>query len=193
MLDAPSWTDDRVALAKELYRDGYSAAKIAAQIGGVTRNAVVGKAHRDHWSRGPTSPKRATRCTVPALAHEPKRVAKPPVVTARQKINVHHQVDEVVHVVPPTPTADLDIPIMQQCSVLQLDETKCRWPIGEPGTPDFFFCGSAPLEGTPYCRHHAARAYQGPGASQRLSDAERMRRLHARRRAATANVVRGAP
>ena len=56
------------------------------------------------------------------------------------------------------------IPIGQRCTLLELDHEKCHWPIGDPGQPDFFFCGGKTNAGTPYCGYHARVAYQPPAA-----------------------------
>jgi GcrA cell cycle regulator len=56
------------------------------------------------------------------------------------------------------------IPLGQRCTLLELNENKCRWPIGDPGTSEFFFCGGAPVDGAPYCGYHARVAYQPPAA-----------------------------
>ena len=58
------------------------------------------------------------------------------------------------------------IPIGQRCSLLELNDAKCRWPIGDPGSPDFFFCGGHPSGEMPYCAYHARIAYQ-PAADRR--------------------------
>ena len=58
------------------------------------------------------------------------------------------------------------IPIGQRCSLLELNESKCRWPIGDPGSVEFFFCGGPPVEGLPYCNYHSRVAYQ-PATARR--------------------------
>jgi GcrA cell cycle regulator len=52
------------------------------------------------------------------------------------------------------------IPLGQRRSLLELTEETCRWPIGDPGSPEFFFCGGAAIVGLPYCAHHSRVAYQ---------------------------------
>jgi GcrA cell cycle regulator len=51
-------------------------------------------------------------------------------------------------------------PVGRRCSLLELDDATCRWPVGDPRTPEFYFCGGKPLAGRPYCAYHAALAYQ---------------------------------
>src|ERR1700722_11688922 len=58
------------------------------------------------------------------------------------------------------------IPIGQRCSLLELNDSKCRWPIGDPGSVEFFFCGGMPIDGLPYCSYHSRVAYQ-PAADRR--------------------------
>jgi GcrA cell cycle regulator len=58
------------------------------------------------------------------------------------------------------------IPLGQRCSILELSDEKCHWPIGDPGTPEFFFCGGKTIEGLPYCGYHSRVAYQ-PVADRR--------------------------
>ena len=65
------------------------------------------------------------------------------------------------------------IPIGQRCTLLELDAEKCHWPIGDPGQPDFFFCGGKTGAGTPYCGYHARIAYQP--ATDRRRDRRPMR------------------
>jgi len=52
------------------------------------------------------------------------------------------------------------IPIGQRCSILELTEDKCHWPIGDPKHADFYFCGGRPIKGFPYCGYHSRIAYQ---------------------------------
>ena len=56
------------------------------------------------------------------------------------------------------------IPLGQRRSLLELTENTCRWPIGDPGNPDFFFCGGQTISSLPYCAFHARLAYQPPNA-----------------------------
>jgi GcrA cell cycle regulator len=59
------------------------------------------------------------------------------------------------------------IPIGQRRTLMELTEATCRWPIGDPGTPEFFFCGGNTLQGLPYCHYHSRIAYQPPGERRR--------------------------
>jgi GcrA cell cycle regulator len=65
------------------------------------------------------------------------------------------------------------IPIGQRCSLVELNDEKCHWPIGDPGQPDFFFCGGKALTGMPYCGYHSRIAYQPPADRRRERRAAR--------------------
>jgi len=131
-----SWTDERVELLKKLWSDGLSASQIAGELGGITRNAVIGKVHRLGLSGRAKS-----ASTALAHAYEIEEEAAPELIE-----NV--------------------IPIGQRRTILELTEQTCRWPIGDPGSTDFFFCGGNPVGGSPYCAYHARMAYQ-PAAARR--------------------------
>lgn len=145
---AGGWTDDRVASLKKLWLEGLSASQIAKQLGGVTRNAVIGKVHRLGLSgrAAPAAPARpvfkAPRPARPAVSasHAPRR-AEP----------VHHN---------PPPS----LPQVQEepgsATVLTLGAHMCKWPIGDPSTDEFSFCGRRTHTEGPYCAEHARVAYQ---------------------------------
>ena len=144
------WTDERVATLKKLWLDGLSASQIAKQLGGVTRNAVIGKVHRLGLS-GRAAPSQPAR---PAFkAPRPARVAAPapaPVAPRRAPIDAP--------VAPSLPS------ILRQespgsATVLTLGAHMCKWPIGDPATEGFTFCGKGSHDG-PYCDAHAQIAYQ---------------------------------
>lgn len=144
------WTDDRVASLKKLWLEGLSASQIAKQLGGVTRNAVIGKVHRLGLSgrAAPAAPQRtvfkAPRPPRPAMtaAHAPRRAEAP---------HAHQQA--------PTP-----LPVVREepgsATVLTLGAHMCKWPIGDPSTDAFSFCGRRTSQEGPYCVEHARVAYQ---------------------------------
>jgi GcrA cell cycle regulator len=156
-----SWTDDRVELLKKLWQDGLSASQIAAELGGVTRNAVIGKVHRLGLSgRGqPTSSiKRQRRTHSTGM----RRV--------RQMITVGNlalKPDELPHA-DIRPRRNVVVPIARKLSIFQLTEKTCKWPIGDPSHEEFHFCGHDSLENLPYCEYHAGVAYQVPEPRRRL-------------------------
>ncbi|WP_455479494.1 GcrA family cell cycle regulator [Bartonella sp. B23] len=166
-----SWTCERVELLKKLWSEGLSASQIAAQLGGVSRNAVIGKVHRlklpgrgkiaQGASRaqkvltGPSSPSPRVRCTPSTVL--PTNAASCDVgVTALKTEFVAEDVTEMD--VPMK--SNVVVPISRQLNLLQLSENTCRWPVGDPLTSDFHFCGADSGENSPYCAFHAKIAFQ---------------------------------
>lgn len=155
------WTDERVELLKKLWQDGLSASQIAAELGGVTRNAVIGKVHRLGLSgRGqPTSSiKRQRRTHAPTMRR------------TRQTItlgNLALQTDAYAET-EARPRRDVVVPIAKRLTIFALTEQTCKWPIGDPGHEDFHFCGNDSLESGPYCEYHAGVAYQAPDQRRRV-------------------------
>ena len=157
-----SWTDERVETLKKLWQDGLSASQIAAELGGVTRNAVIGKVHRLGLSgRGqPTSSvKRQRRAQAPA-----RRPARQPITVGN--LALQPQLDEME-----APAlrhrSNLVVPLSKRLTLDKLTERTCKWPIGDPGHADFHFCGCDSLDGVPYCEYHAGIAYQAPDPRRR--------------------------
>lgn len=138
-----SWTEERVELLKKLWDEGKTAAQIAETLGGVTRNAVIGKAHRLKLS-GRASPIKTS-----------KKVKTNTVAKSGQKI-----AGQVGRRIKPAPEFVDKAPSGDGVSLLELRERNCRWPLGDPQHDDFKFCGCASLPGIPYCAEHAAIAYQ---------------------------------
>ena len=159
-----SWTDDRVALLRRLWEDGQSASKIAAQLGGVTRNAVIGKVHRLGMG-GRIKPGEE------ALAASPKAVEIEVAIAVVEMeapepvaILAHRPVPEFPA---PAPAAEpVALVVSQRVTIMDLRESMCRWPIGDPTTPEFRFCGARSITGLPYCTQHAEIAYQ-PAAERK--------------------------
>jgi GcrA cell cycle regulator len=160
------WTDERVELLKKLWQDGLSASQIAKQLGGVTRNAVIGKVHRLGLSgrATPSKPQRtvfkAPRPARPVAAapSAPRRIAEPVSPTSLAPVP-RPQIDEA----PGTAT------------VLTLGAHMCKWPIGDPSLDSFTFCGRRSEETGPYCHEHAMVAYQ-PAQSKKKSSASELAR-----------------
>lgn len=157
-----SWTDERVELLKKLWQDGLSASQIAAELGGVTRNAVIGKVHRLGLSgRGqPTSSIKRQRRT-----HSPA-IRRTRTVTTVGNLALKQSVDALPEA-EYRPRRDVVVPIPKKLSILQLSESTCKWPVGDPGQEDFYFCGHDSLENQPYCEYHAGVAYQAPEPRRR--------------------------
>jgi GcrA cell cycle regulator len=176
------WTEERVDLLKKLWMEGLSASQIAAELGeGVTRNAVIGKVHRLKLSARakPTSAPARPR---PTQRTAPRRPATPGAGSSLSSgmsggMNKPRQGGGVMRTQTMGATAlaatpemetqtyvapdlrELHIPEDQRLSLLQLSEATCKWPIGDPLTKDFYFCGQHSLESGPYCDFHARLAY----------------------------------
>jgi len=155
------WTDERVELLKKLWSDGLSASQIAAELGGITRNAVIGKVHRLGLSGRAKSPSSSAPRPRKPRAPGMMRLTRP---SMRGNTALAPMYEEAVE--PEPELIENIIPIGQRCTLLELNDSKCRWPIGDPGTAEFFFCGGAPVEGLPYCGYHSRVAYQ-PAADRR--------------------------
>jgi GcrA cell cycle regulator len=156
-----SWTDERVELLKKLWSDGLSASQIAAELGGITRNAVIGKVHR----LGLSGRAKSTNSGAPR-----QRKTRPPTHMLRigRSIRGNTALAPAYDIEPEAEPALIDniIPIGQRRTILELTEATCRWPIGDPSAGDFFFCGGNTMGGLPYCAHHARMAYQ-PASDRR--------------------------
>ena len=166
-----AWTDDRVELLTKLWADGLSASQIAGQLGGgVTRNAVIGKVHRLGLSGRVTTSRTKAARTRRRPAHTNNRSARPQMRShGNTALKPAYDPDTEEELRPaPVLVAELVIPFEERASILTLSETKCRWPIGDPGHEDFHFCGRHSESGVPYCEHHSAIAYQ-PAQSRRRS------------------------
>ena len=134
-----SWTDERVEQLKSLWTEGLSASQIARTLGGVTRNAVIGKVHRLGLA-GRAAPSRVERPRLPSAP--------------RMNVRVH---------TPEPPVVEEDPVVLADgnfATVLTINNAMCRWPIGDPSENEFHFCGRSPKSGSPYCEAHARKAYQ---------------------------------
>jgi GcrA cell cycle regulator len=164
-----TWTDERVENLKKLWGEGLSASQIAAELGGITRNAVIGKVHRLGLSGRAKSPTSAAPRPRKARPHTHlMRVSRPAV---RGNTALAHAYDFEPE--PEPELVDNVIPLGQRRTILQLTEDTCRWPIGDPGSNEFFFCGGPSMTGVPYCTFHSRVAYQP--ASDRRRDRRPMR------------------
>ena len=144
-----SWTDERVAQLKQLWGEGKTAAEIAKLLGGVTRNAVIGKAHRLKLS-GRVSPIQANP-RVEATIHRASNDQRP-----AARILPRERAPSAP--IPPS-LREENIPI-KGIQLTELRESTCRWPIGDPKQEGFKFCGCASEPGMSYCEHHTRLAYQ---------------------------------
>jgi GcrA cell cycle regulator len=164
-----SWTDERVETLKQLWKDGLSASQIAARLGSVTRNAVIGKVHRLGLAGRATKTRIPTRRVRRAVAPgaqmlQPRRVPQ----KSRFQGAGNPAFRELYAQGEPVQTIEeLVIPIAERKSIATLTESCCRWPIGDPQLAEFHFCGRKKVPGLPYCDVHARRAFQPPQARRR--------------------------
>jgi GcrA cell cycle regulator len=191
-----SWTDERVETLKRMWNEGQSASQIAKELGGVTRNAVIGKVHRLGLSNrvgGPVTPEPvAARPAAPARPEpvqeqaapaqakaDPRPAARPapqPAPAARPEAQVtpiplRKPIVPAGQPLPPQPSASEISPEAlasvrevekkaRRLKLMELTERTCKWPIGDPATEDFWFCGLATQPGKPYCEAHVGVAFQ---------------------------------
>jgi GcrA cell cycle regulator len=156
-----TWTDERVELLKKLWADGLSASQIAGELGGITRNAVIGKVHRLGLSGRAKAPSSSVPRQRKPRAPSAFRPARP--VSRGNTALAHHALaflDAEPEAEPEPEFLDNIIPIGQRCSILQLTDATCHWPIGDPSSPEFFFCGGKTTSSLPYCAYHCRMAYQ---------------------------------
>lgn len=152
-----AWTEDKVEKLKELWGTGLTAAQIAETLGGVSRNAVIGKANRLGLSK-PGRP-RAQKAAAPATPAEAKPVKAAPAAPAPRTVAekpasrkpIQRPAEPAVeHISPPPRAAKGKIP----------SHRRCQWPIGHPGDDDFHFCEHESLATKPYCEFHCRMAYR---------------------------------
>jgi GcrA cell cycle regulator len=191
-----SWTDERVETLKKMWSEGQSASQIAKELGGVTRNAVIGKVHRLGLSNrvGAAAPEAAVRNASPAdkptvkpAAAAAKPAPKPEAKPATPRTEsatpsatvtpLRKQIIPAGQPLPPQPSANEISPEAlasvrevekkaKRISLMELTERTCKWPIGDPATEDFWFCGLSAQPGKPYCEAHVGVAFQ-PMSSRR--------------------------
>jgi GcrA cell cycle regulator len=165
------WTEDRVTLLKRLWTEGLSASQIAKQLGGVTRNAVIGKVHRLGLA-GRAAPSRPIkRISVPIARVRPVLADQAVAIAKAARAKTLASDGEVAEKLPPEAQVEAIVPkpvkprprVMRDgeiIGVLQLGAHMCKWPLGDPGDPDFGFCGSQCGTTAVYCEEHAAIAFQ---------------------------------
>ncbi|MCZ2203425.1 GcrA family cell cycle regulator [Bartonella sp. A05] len=166
-----SWTDERVELLKKFWSEGLSASQIAAQLGGVSRNAVIGKVHRLKLpGRGKTTQvvSRTQKILSGVSSTVPRtRRSVPPVLPENalstssedMALKIDFIAEEVVESDVPV-QSNVVMPVSRHLNLLQLSEHTCRWPVGDPLLSDFHFCGADSGESNPYCAFHAKLAFQ---------------------------------
>jgi GcrA cell cycle regulator len=209
-----SWTDERVETLKKMWAEGQSASQIAKELGGVTRNAVIGKVHRLGLSNrvgpgtpaedegtaasapaattpspaAPAKPAPAPRAVAPEPAPRPAPAAPVPQPVAAEPtappmdsstitfsptapIPLRKAIIPAGQPLPPQPSANEISPEAlasvrevekraKKLTLMELTERTCKWPIGDPATEDFWFCGLPSVAGKPYCEAHVGVAFQ---------------------------------
>lgn len=190
-----SWTDDRVETLKRMWGEGQSASAIAKELGGVTRNAVIGKVHRLGLSNrneepepapAPEPDKKAGKKPAAAPRPEPQAESGPatpepaseePATQAAFTPPPRRQIVPAGQPLPPQPSANEISPEAlasvrevekkaRKLTLMELTERTCKWPIGDPATEKFWFCGLPSQPGKPYCEAHVGVAFQ-PMSSRR--------------------------
>ncbi|MDV3257787.1 MAG: GcrA cell cycle regulator [Sphingomonas sp.] len=201
-----SWTEERIERLKAMWSKGATASQIAEELGGVSRNAVIGKAHRlglesrpspvkageekEKKARSAPAPKAAKpapapkaapvsapretevpseRAAAPAAPAQPQRRQPDPQAVQYRSVGpggfIRQGPGDTQAPIPPAPPRRL-VPakpspeVADKTSLLDLNDRVCRWPMGHPGEPDFYFCGQPANPGYPYCVEHCGVAYQ---------------------------------
>jgi GcrA cell cycle regulator len=185
-----SWTDERVETLKRMWSEGQSASQIAKELGGVTRNAVIGKVHRLGLSNrvGGKDDEDESPAAVPpvqAAAPRPEPVqnrpeaapgpraepVRPAAASNVTTLPVRKAIIPAGQPLPPQPSLNEISPEAlasvrevekraRKLTLMELTERTCKWPIGDPATDDFWFCGLPSLPGKPYCEAHVGVAFQ---------------------------------
>ena len=189
-----SWTDERVETLKRMWAEGQSASQIAKELGGVTRNAVIGKVHRlglsnrvaggkDEDEDSPAAAAPAAATARPEPRPEPAARAEPAPSRATDRpapaaapsnvtpLPIRKAIVPAGQPLPPQPSANEISPEAlasvrevekraRRLTLMELTERTCKWPIGDPATDDFWFCGLPSLPGKPYCEAHVGVAFQ---------------------------------
>ena len=175
-----AWTDERVEVLKKLWIEGKSASFIAKKLGGVTRNAVIGKVHRLGLSNR-TSGTLGKSKNKEKLPLKDKQEIKKTKDEVNKKIDLAKTLTKPIprpkliitagQPLPPQPSANEISPealanvkevekTAKKLTVMELTERTCKWPVGDPATEDFWFCGLPTQPGKPYCEAHVGVAFQ---------------------------------
>ena len=145
-----SWTAEREEKLKELWKKGHTASQIAEILGGTTRNAVIGKAHRLNLETRGTSKKQSVKPT--------NIIDKDPQKTKAQKLGRKAKFKALL--------LDKNFEKENPKKLEELTDETCRWPIGHPYEENFYFCGRKPMEKFPYCKLHVLYAFQPKNAKE---------------------------
>lgn len=178
-----SWTEERVEKLREYWIEGMSASQIAKELGGVTRNAVIGKVHRLGLSNRNGAEASNPAPADPAPAETPADETETTEdTTTTQETETPAEPEVETRTTAPAPVIDASVPrapgpptpeeeaarvtlaeiekMAIRLDLLELTERTCKWPIGDPVEDGFHFCGLPSVDGKPYCQHHIAIAFQ---------------------------------
>ena len=150
-----SWTEEKVAKLKELWGNGSTASQIAEIIGGISRNAVIGKAHRLNLS-AKIKTRAATSNQNFEISLEEKNI--------KNKRGRKSKFKSLI--------IEKDFEPENPKQLEELDENSCKWPIGHPNEKTFYFCGRTSLKDFSYCKLHLLYAYQPKGKKEETTDKE---------------------
>ena len=151
-----SWTEEKVAKLKELWGKGNTASQIAEIIGGISRNAVIGKAHRLNLSA-----KIKTRTATSSKSFN-NLINEKNIQTVKKGRKSKFKSLLIENDFEPENPKQLE----------ELDENSCKWPIGHPDEKSFYFCGRSSLKDFSYCKLHLLYAYQPKGKKEETIDKE---------------------
>ena len=148
-----SWTDEKVTKLKELWGKGNTASQIAEIIGGISRNAVIGKAHRLNLSA-----KIKTRTATSSKNFDSSKEEN----NFKSKRGRKSKFQSLI--------IEKDFEPENPKQLEELDENTCKWPIGHPDEKSFYFCGRSSLKGFSYCKLHLLYAYQPKGKKEEVAE-----------------------
>ena len=149
-----SWTEEKVSKLKELWGKGNTASQIAEIIGGVSRNAVIGKAHRLNLSAKIKTRSSSNNYNADANLNS----------DTRQRRSRKSKFKSLI--------IENDFEPENPKHLEELDENSCKWPIGHPNEKSFYFCGRSSLKDFSYCKLHLLYAYQPKGKKDEVTEKE---------------------
>ena len=150
-----SWNEEKVEKLKELWGKGSTASQIAEIIGGISRNAVIGKAHRLNLSS-----KIKTRNASSSQNFDTSLEEN----SSKQKKGRKSKFQSLI--------IEKDFEPENPKQLEELDESSCKWPIGHPDEKSFYFCGRSSLKDFSYCKLHLLYAYQPKGKKEEVNEKE---------------------